>query len=111
MRQKFHPDSGAIEFFPDPQDIAVMEVEKENKELKAKIAEIESLLLENGIVPTDKVRESLQDMPAEKLKLVCNDLGIVTKARTEDTLINRIMESHIENRKIMESIKKVKGVE
>lgn len=104
MRRVYHPDSGAFEFFMDPEDRAVKEVSDENKGLKQQVEKLEAMV---------KTLMNAQDVDLEKyepeqLKTIAQKLGINTgRASNKGTLIAKIKDSGKSSSDILEAISKL----
>lgn len=103
MHRKFKPESGAFEFFPDPTDRLLMQVEQENRTLKARLDATEKRLEE--LLPPN-----FDDLDSDQVKQVAEVLEVSTgNSSRKSTLISKITESGKTDSEIKEAIKQIKG--
>lgn len=108
MRRLYHPESGAFEFFPTPEDKMLESVDKDNKAIKSEISEIKALLKELTKSSAEILDARLNLLSSDQLKELCSLLGISTTATKESTLIEKIKSSGKTEEEILSALAKIK---
>lgn len=108
MRRIYHPESGAFEFFQEPEDKLMGEISRENKELKEKLNLIENML--KKIQPkTASVIDELGSLNKSQLQTVANELDIKFASNCKaSTLVDKISNSDNSEDDILKAVEKVK---